>query len=62
MAKALYGCLFGWIVEKVNDLLQPKGKAYADALKREGGVTETGILDIFGFENFKYNSFEQVGL
>lgn len=59
-AKALYGRLFSWIVQQINALLGPRGRAYMDACVREGGVTEVGILDIFGFENFQRNSFEQV--
>lgn len=59
-AKALYGRLFSWIVHTINSLLGPRGRAYMDACVREGGVTEVGILDIFGFENFERNSFEQV--
>ena len=60
IAKAMYGNLFGWIVKKVNLLLGPKGRAFLDASQRTGGITEVGILDIFGFENFSHNSFEQV--
>lgn len=59
MAKALYGRLFAWIVHSIDSLLGPRGRAYMDACVREGGVTEVGILDIFGFENFERNSFEQ---
>ncbi|PVD19339.1 hypothetical protein C0Q70_19826 [Pomacea canaliculata] len=53
MAKAVYGRLFGWIVNKVNQLLAPE--AEIDPSK----MSEIGILDIFGFENFQKNSFEQ---
>ena len=59
-AKALYGKLFTWIVDQANELLAPRGRAYDDARRREGGIAEVGILDIFGFENFTNNSFEQV--
>lgn len=59
MAKAIYGRLFGWIVNRANVLLSPRGVLYEEARQREGGITEVGILDIFGFENFEHNSFEQ---
>mmetsp|Transcript_15063 Transcript_15063/g.38690 ORF Transcript_15063/g.38690 Transcript_15063/m.38690 type:complete len:1623 (+) Transcript_15063:291-5159(+) len=60
VAKAIYGRLFSWIVAQANELLAPRGHAYKDAKDREGGVTDVGILDIFGFENFTVNSFEQL--
>ena len=60
IAKAMYGRLFGWIVAQANNLLKPRGDVYIEACGREGGVTDIGILDIFGFENFQVNSFEQL--
>lgn len=61
VAKGIYGRLFGWLVSRANKLLAPENKAaFAKAQDREGGVTNVGILDIFGFENFKTNSFEQL--
>uniref|UniRef100_A0A3P9LR03 non-specific serine/threonine protein kinase n=1 Tax=Oryzias latipes TaxID=8090 RepID=A0A3P9LR03_ORYLA len=53
MGKALYGRLFSWIVNRINVLLRP------DSQEAEKGLN-IGILDIFGFENFKKNSFEQL--
>uniref|UniRef100_A0A3B4FG31 non-specific serine/threonine protein kinase n=1 Tax=Pundamilia nyererei TaxID=303518 RepID=A0A3B4FG31_9CICH len=55
MSKALYGRLFSWIVNRINSLLQPDMNVCAV----ESGMN-VGILDIFGFENFKKNSFEQL--
>ncbi|KAF6361849.1 myosin IIIB [Rhinolophus ferrumequinum] len=55
MAKALYGRLFSWIVNRINTLLQPD-KNICSADDR----MNVGILDIFGFENFRRNSFEQL--
>ena len=50
LAKALYFNLFDWIVERVNA-----------SLKARGAVKNTvGILDIYGFEIFEKNSFEQL--
>ncbi|KAH8071637.1 hypothetical protein JL721_4138 [Aureococcus anophagefferens] len=51
-AKALYGRCFSWLVETVDG-----------ALEAGGGITKetlVGVLDIFGFEVFKQNSFEQL--
>ncbi len=50
LAKALYARLFQWIVSRLNGYLQP----YPD-----NDQLTMGILDIFGFENFEVNSFEQ---
>ncbi|XP_042658010.1 myosin-IIIa isoform X3 [Tyto alba] len=55
MAKALYGRLFSWIVNRINTLLKPDKH-----LSGNDGGLNIGILDIFGFENFKKNSFEQL--
>uniref|UniRef100_A0A4W5JYI7 Myosin IIIB n=1 Tax=Hucho hucho TaxID=62062 RepID=A0A4W5JYI7_9TELE len=55
MSKALYGYLFSWLVNRNNALLQPEMNNYA----AESGMN-VGILVIFGFENFKKNSFEQL--
>lgn len=50
LAKAIYNNLFDWIVDRVNVSLQ----AFPGANK------SIGILDIYGFEIFDYNSFEQI--
>ncbi|KAJ6640420.1 hypothetical protein lerEdw1_013758 [Lerista edwardsae] len=54
-AKALYGRLFSWIVNRINTLLKPD-----TMLSSCDEGLNIGILDIFGFENFKKNSFEQL--
>ncbi|KAJ8788774.1 hypothetical protein J1605_005070 [Eschrichtius robustus] len=54
-AKTLYGRLFSWIVNCINSLL--KHNASPSGNDDELSI---GILDIFGFENFKRNSFEQL--
>jgi len=49
LAKQAYGKLFDYLVERVNESLQgPEGSRFM------------GILDIFGFEIFENNSFEQL--
>ncbi|XP_030326245.1 myosin-IIIb-like isoform X2 [Strigops habroptila] len=52
IAKVAYGRVFGWIVCKINELL-------AENVDPEVELREIGILDIFGFENFAVNRFEQ---
>uniref|UniRef100_A0A452GG26 non-specific serine/threonine protein kinase n=1 Tax=Gopherus agassizii TaxID=38772 RepID=A0A452GG26_9SAUR len=53
IAKVAYGRVFGWIVRKINELL-------AENVDPEVELREIGILDIFGFENFVVNRFEQL--
>ncbi|XP_066574205.1 myosin-IIIa [Amia ocellicauda] len=55
MGKALFGRLFSWIVNRINTLLKPDTQ-----LSEDDKGFNIGILDIFGFENFKRNSFEQL--
>ncbi len=50
LAKALYNRMFDYIIEKMNDRLSVK----------QDGFKSIGLLDIFGFENFQLNSFEQL--
>ncbi|XP_013792758.1 unconventional myosin-XV-like, partial [Limulus polyphemus] len=49
VAKALYSTLFSWLVQRVNQIVYKEKKQ-----------TSIAILDIFGFENFRENSFEQL--
>ncbi|XP_074051174.1 myosin-IIIa [Macrotis lagotis] len=55
MAKTLYGRLFSWIVNRINSLLK-----HDASQSGTDGELNIGILDIFGFENFRKNSFEQL--
>ncbi|KAA0203334.1 hypothetical protein HAZT_HAZT001173 [Hyalella azteca] len=48
--KGIYGNLFVWIVAKINSAI------YNPSMKKSSSI---GVLDIFGFENFQTNSFEQ---
>ncbi|XP_020211927.1 myosin-1 [Cajanus cajan] len=50
LAKSIYACLFDWLVEQIN-------KSLAVGKRRTG--RSISILDIYGFESFNRNSFEQ---
>ncbi|KAM6920340.1 unconventional myosin-VIIb-like isoform 1-T1 [Lycodopsis pacificus] len=52
--KAIYNKLFIWIVGKINGVI---GKRLTSGPE---SFLSIGLLDIFGFENFKTNSFEQL--
>jgi len=57
LLKAIYGALFEYLVHRINDSV-----AYRD--DKEGAdtppVASVRVLDIFGFESFYVNSFEQL--
>uniref|UniRef100_A0A671U7L0 Myosin VIIAa n=1 Tax=Sparus aurata TaxID=8175 RepID=A0A671U7L0_SPAAU len=53
--KGIYGRLFVWIVEKINAAIYKPASSHPKVLRRS-----IGLLDIFGFENFTVNSFEQL--
>ncbi|KAG8446971.1 hypothetical protein GDO86_014423 [Hymenochirus boettgeri] len=54
-AKAIYERLFCWIVNRINDVIDVKKQDAA----HHGKNTVIGVLDIYGFEIFDNNSFEQ---
>ncbi|XP_062386970.1 unconventional myosin-XV [Sardina pilchardus] len=49
IAKILYSLLFNWLTDRINKLVYPRN----DALS-------ISILDIYGFEDLTFNSFEQL--
>ncbi|XP_066433961.1 unconventional myosin-XV [Eleutherodactylus coqui] len=49
IAKILYSLLFSWLTDRINKLVYPKQDALSIA-----------ILDIYGFEDLNFNSFEQL--
>lgn len=51
LAKAVYDRLFSWLVSRINTSL------HSEHIAKKNSVM--GILDIYGFEIFKKNSFEQ---
>uniref|UniRef100_A0A8C3JZ47 Myosin VIIB n=1 Tax=Calidris pygmaea TaxID=425635 RepID=A0A8C3JZ47_9CHAR len=53
--KGIYGRIFLWIVNKINSaIFNPTSQKSKDRCQ------SIGLLDIFGFENFSNNSFEQL--
>ncbi|CAH9063182.1 unnamed protein product [Cuscuta epithymum] len=50
LAKFIYGSLFEWVVDKINTTL---------AMGKQHTGRSINILDIYGFESFENNGFEQ---
>ncbi len=52
LAKHVYGRMFGWLIERINASLYTGQNMTSQAV--------IGVLDIFGFERFDVNRFEQL--
>ena len=52
LAKTVYGALFLWVVKEVNNCIMWEND--------KDIRSSAGVLDIFGFESFAVNSFEQL--
>eukprot|EP00732_Lithocolla_globosa_P001342 Lithocolla_globosa_v1_NODE_646_length_3525_cov_40.886455.p1 type:complete len:767 gc:universal NODE_646_length_3525_cov_40.886455:2395-95(-) len=57
LAKALYERLFKWLVRRINENIQ-----YQSESGTEEVMSSIGVLDIYGFEILKNNSFEQFSI
>lgn len=57
VAKSLYGTIFDWIVLQINHALRAKRESV-----KEHHRNAIGVLDIFGFEDFACNYFEQFNI
>ncbi|KAK7023776.1 myosin 5 [Favolaschia claudopus] len=57
VAKFVYACIFEWLVAIVNESLTGEN---GDAAER--AEMFIGVLDIYGFEHFQKNSFEQFSI
>ncbi|CAF5225245.1 unnamed protein product, partial [Rotaria magnacalcarata] len=55
LSKHLYARLFSWLIGKINETLN---NPYSSQSYHH--VVEIGLLDIYGFEHFELNSFEQL--
>ncbi|KAK3532493.1 hypothetical protein QTP86_018529 [Hemibagrus guttatus] len=49
VAKILYSILFNWLTDRINNLVYPMNESLS-----------ISILDIYGFEDLSFNSFEQL--
>lgn len=56
LLKSAFSLAFAWVVKRINAVLTGVEAAQAASVN----AAHLDMLDIFGFENFRYNSFEQV--
>ena len=52
LAKTVYGAMFLWVVKEVNNCIKWENDSDIRS--------SAGVLDIFGFEYFAINSFDQL--
>jgi len=65
LIKATYGAMFKFLVQRINSLIACDHRKIAAAsshahLDGNNSASFIGLLDIFGFESFDHNSFEQL--
>lgn len=62
LSKEMYNKLFTWLVLRLNETILPVQDMDSSIDKKtlESSRFNVGLLDIFGFECFKVNSFEQL--
>ena len=59
LLKSVYTLAFSWVVKRINQVLV-SGLAKSESAAHDSSAVYLEMLDIFGFENFAVNSFEQL--
>eukprot|EP00571_Detonula_confervacea_P013879 CAMPEP_0172301032 /NCGR_PEP_ID=MMETSP1058-20130122/3005_1 /TAXON_ID=83371 /ORGANISM="Detonula confervacea, Strain CCMP 353" /LENGTH=2063 /DNA_ID=CAMNT_0013011021 /DNA_START=194 /DNA_END=6385 /DNA_ORIENTATION=+ len=59
LMKATYGAVFDFIVSKVNESISNQHSS-TNTQDNDAANASIGVLDIFGFETFEVNNFEQI--
>ncbi|KRX06758.1 P-loop containing nucleoside triphosphate hydrolase [Pseudocohnilembus persalinus] len=64
LSKFIYSQLFEWIIRSINNQIAQSALKQEKLNKKnkKDKILEIGILDIFGFEIFEHNSFEQLNI
>lgn len=63
LAKELYSRLFAWLVQRINSSTASRNGGHDGSGPTKGdsnSLRTIGLLDIFGFESFTINRFEQL--
>eukprot|EP00569_Conticribra_weissflogii_P007783 CAMPEP_0171338772 /NCGR_PEP_ID=MMETSP0878-20121228/7528_1 /TAXON_ID=67004 /ORGANISM="Thalassiosira weissflogii, Strain CCMP1336" /LENGTH=2045 /DNA_ID=CAMNT_0011840587 /DNA_START=10 /DNA_END=6147 /DNA_ORIENTATION=+ len=60
LTKATYGALFTYIVMRINKSIEVRRDSISRGIDEVKSIATIGVLDIFGFESFEKNSFEQL--
>ena len=58
LVKGAYDCVFTLLVDRINSCIAGQGSSEVE--DHQSGAAFIGLLDIFGFESFENNSFEQL--
>ena len=57
LAKMTYSSIFLWLIESINRTLDDTGQGFDSSHEKKGFI---GVLDIYGFETFEVNGYEQM--
>lgn len=60
LTKMTYSCLFLWLVNCVNDSLRETSQLDESSKRSSDQIGFIGVLDIYGFECFEVNGYEQL--
>jgi myosin heavy subunit len=60
LAKLTYSSLFLWLVKRVNETLNQTSSVVTSPKKEQADKGFIGVLDIYGFECFETNGYEQL--
>lgn len=60
LAKMTYSCLFLWLVHHINVSLSQASEQSKKYQKEQDHIGCIGVLDIYGFETFDVNGYEQL--